>query len=89
MKMKASVSPNPFTSHLSLEVSVDGKESVIVSMLDHEQSIVRMFSWPLQAGKNKVSFNDVNSLGPGEYSVTVTNQGGKNLFATRVIKNPG
>ncbi len=87
MKMKASVYPNPFTSHLSLEVSVDLKESVIVCMLDGEQTIVRMFSWPLQAGKNKVSFNDVTALATGEYSVTVTNPGGKNLFVTKVTKN--
>lgn len=88
MKMKATVYPNPFTSQLSLEVSVELKESVIVCMLDREQNIVRMFSWPLQAGKNKVSFNDVTSLADGDYSVTVTNPGGKNLYATKVSKNP-
>ena len=87
MKMMASVYPDPFTDHLSLEVSVELKESVIVCMLDHEQAIVRMFSWPLQAGKNKVSFYDVKSLPAGEYSVTITNPGGKNLFVTKVVKS--
>lgn len=87
MKMKASVYPVQFTDQLSLEVSVESKESVIVCLLDHELTILRMFSWPLQAGKNKVSFNDVASLPAGEYAVTIANHGGKNLFNTKVIKS--
>lgn len=86
MKMKASVYPDPFTEHLSIDVSVESKESVIVCMFDHEQAILRMFSWPLQAGKNKVSFQDIASLPTGEYTVTITNPDGKNLFNAKVVK---
>ncbi|MBE7174137.1 MAG: hypothetical protein INR73_26415 [Williamsia sp.] len=84
--MKVSVYPNPFTQELSLEVSVDLKESVIVCVLDHQQSIVRMLSWPLQKGKNKAAVNDVAPLPPGEYTVTISNAAGRNVFHTKVEK---
>ena len=86
MKMKVSVYPNPFTQELSLEVSVELKESVIVCMFDQQQSIVRMLSWPLQKGKNKAAVNDVASLTPGEYTVTIANAAGKGVYRTKVQK---
>ena len=87
MKMKVSVYPNPFTKELSLEVSVELKESIIVCMLDQQQSIVRMLSWPLQQGKNKAAVNDVASLTPGEYTLTIANAAGKNVYHTKVMKD--
>lgn len=86
MKMKTSVYPNPFTDELCLDVSVDDKESVIVCVLDQQQAIVRMFSWPLQKGKNKASVNDAGALPAGEYTITLANGFGKNVFTAKAQK---
>lgn len=84
--MKVSVYPNPFAQELSLEVSVNLKESVIVCVLDQHRSIVRMLSWPLQKGSNKAAVNDAASLTPGEYTVTIANAAGRNVFSAKVMK---
>ena len=87
MTTQVSVYPNPFTSHLSFEISVEQNESSIVRMLNNNQKIIKMMSWNLKKGTNKMSFENLELLPAGNYYIDIKNMEGTNLFSTRLVKS--
>lgn len=78
--------PNPFTNNLSLEVLVDTNLSAIVQILDQSEKIIKMMSWNLKKGTNKTTFEDLQSLPPGEYLLDIKNIDGTYLFDAKLSK---
>ena len=87
MCTQVSIYPNPFLSTLSFEVTVEHNASAIVQMLDVDLKIVKMLSWNLKKGTNKISLDDLGALPAGNYYVDIKNIDGKNLFTSKIVNH--
>lgn len=86
MSTQVTMFPNPFLSSLSFEVIVENQASAIIQMLDQQLKIIKMLSWNLKKGTNKISIDDLENLPAGDYFVDIKDMDGKNLFATKIAK---
>ncbi len=78
--------PNPFSHRISLEISSEEKETVIVSLLSKSGSIIRMFSWPLKPGINVTSLDGLRNLPAGEYGIQFKDTSGNILNTVAINK---
>lgn len=83
---RVTVYPNPFQSRISLEVSSLHNETTIVSMLNSQERIVKMFSWYVKAGTNKTSLDGLASLPPGIYTILLRDTSGNIIIETKITK---
>lgn len=67
LMISMNIYPDPFTAKISLEVTCNAYESTIVSLLDNQNKIIKMFSWQLKPGTNKTSLESLGSLPQGDY----------------------
>lgn len=68
---KVTVYPNPFQSRLSLELSSQENKTVIISMLNSQERIIKMFSWYVKAGTNKTDMDELGNLPAGSYHIYI------------------
>lgn len=83
---KVSIYPNPFKSRISLEVSSLHNETAIVSMLNSQEKIIKMFSWYVKAGTNKTSLDGLVSLPAGTYRILLRDTSGNIISDTEITK---
>jgi coproporphyrinogen III oxidase-like Fe-S oxidoreductase len=83
---RVTVYPNPFQSRISLEISSLHNETAIVSMLNSQNKIIKMFSWYIKAGTNKTSLDGLASLPADTYRILLTDTNGGAISETKIIK---
>jgi hypothetical protein len=83
---RVTVYPNPFQSRISLEVSSLHNETAIVSMLNDQARIIKMFSWYVKAGTNKTSLDGLASLPTGAYTILLRDTSGNIISETKITK---
>jgi hypothetical protein len=86
MTTQVSVYPNPFTTSITFEIIIEKNELSIVRMLDKNHKIIKMMSWQLNKGTNKMLFENLEKLPAGNYFLDIINMEGTNLFSTRLEK---
>ena len=59
---KLTAFPNPFVNSITIEISTDKSDHVIIRMRERKGKILRMFSWHLLEGSNLCSLNDLDDL---------------------------
>ena len=65
--------PSPFTQRVSVEITSDVNENLIVSMTNDQDRIIKMFSWHVRPGTNTTSIDGLGSLPSGSYCILVKN----------------
>lgn len=80
------VYPSPFVNRISIEVSCNHAETSIVSMMNQDQKIIKMFSWHLKPGINKTTLDGLSSLEPGSYYIDLKDLSGNVAVSTSVDK---
>lgn len=83
---KLNVYPNPFKSRISLEVSSLYNENAIVSMVDSQEKIIKMFSWYLKTGTNKTSLDGLAALPSGTYRIILKDTNGTAIGDVSITK---
>ena len=82
-----SVFPNPFDHFIILEVTCDEPLDCIILLADLGPGrIVRMMGAGLKQGINRVSLDDLYSLGAGQYQLDIKTVDGEVLYQTMLIK---
>lgn len=72
---KIHVAPNPFIDNVSIEFSLAKKEMITIALVDsqgREVYVLQKNKW-LNEGKNKKTFQIPDSLPPGNYFITLSN----------------
>ena len=83
---QVTVYPNPFISKISLEITSLDNKTAIVSLLNSQERIIKMFSWNVKAGMNKTSINGLGSLPAGTYRLVLKETNGTPLHDTKITK---
>ena len=86
MITKIIIRPNPFETFIALEIECTQSKNLIIRMADEQGRIVKMFSWFVVKGANVTSFNEMDSLEPGNYCLDVMDLEGELLFNTDLVK---
>ena len=74
MNNKITISPNPFTQRLSVEVISEVNENLIVTLTNSDEDrIIRMFSWHVRPGANTTSVDGLSTFPPGTYCIQIKN----------------
>lgn len=85
---KITIYPNPFTSRISVEITSEVNEHVIVSITNSEDRILKMFSWHLKPGANTTSIDRLGTLTAGTYYIHIKNSDGLAL-SKNVLEKEG
>ena len=83
---KLTAFPNPFVNSITIEISTDKNDHVIIRMRETKGKILRMFSWHLFEGSNLCSLNDLNDLLDGDYVLDAVNEDGIVLGNAKVLR---
>lgn len=86
MITKVIIRPNPFESSIALEVICVQSKHIIIRMTDEDDRIVKMFSWFVVKGDNVTTFNEVDTLCAGIYTLDVMDLEGELIYSTELIK---
>jgi hypothetical protein len=82
-----SVFPNPFDYFIILEVTCEEPMDCIILLADlRPGKIVRMLGASFKNGINRVSLDDLHSLGAGHYQLDIKTIQGDVLYQTMLIK---
>ena len=82
-----SVFPNPFDHFIFLEVTCEEPQDCIILLADlGPGKIIRMMGAGLKSGMNRLSFDDLKSLGAGQYQLDIKTVDGEVLYQTMLIK---
>jgi hypothetical protein len=82
-----SVFPNPFDHFIFLEVTCEEPLDCIILLADLEAGrIIRMMGAGLNSGLNRLSLDDLQSLGAGQYQLDIKTVDGEVLYQTMLIK---
>ena len=83
---KLTAYPNPFVNSITIEISTDRDDHVIIRMRERKGKILRMFSWHLLEGSNLCSLNDLHDLLEGDYILDAVNEEGIVLGNAKVLR---
>ncbi len=83
---KLTAFPNPFVNSITIEISTDKNDHVIIRMRETKGKILRMFSWHLLEGSNLCSLTDLNDLLDGDYVLDAVNEDGIVLGNAKVLR---
>lgn len=86
MIQKLTAYPNPFVNNVTIEVSTDKEDHVILRLRERKGKIVRMFSWNLMEGSNLCSLNDLHDLVNGDYILDAVNEDGIVMGNAKVMR---
>ena len=82
-----SVFPNPFDHFIFLEVTCEEPLDCIILLADlGPGKIIRMMGAGLNSGMNRLSLDDLQSLGAGQYQLDIKTVDGEVLYQTMLIK---
>ena len=82
-----SVFPNPFDKYVMVEVTCEEPLDCIMLLANLGLGrIVRMMGAGLKNGINRLSFDDLQQLAPGEYQLDIKSVDGDVLYQTMLIK---
>jgi hypothetical protein len=82
-----SVFPNPFDHFIFLEVTCEEPLDCIILLADlGPGKIIRMMGAGFKSGMNRLSFDDLRSLGAGQYQLDIKTVDGEVLYQTMLIK---
>jgi hypothetical protein len=82
-----SVFPNPFDHFIFLEVTCEEPLDCIILLADLEAGrIIRMMGAGLNCGMNRLSLDDLQSLGAGQFQLDIKTVDGEVLYQTMLIK---
>ncbi|HTR28074.1 MAG TPA: hypothetical protein VMH27_02320 [Puia sp.] len=82
-----SVFPNPFDHFIFLEVTCEEPLDCIILLADLGAGrIIRMMGAGLNGGMNRLSLDDLKSLGAGQYQLDIKSVDGDVLYQTMLIK---
>jgi hypothetical protein len=82
-----SVFPNPFDHFIFVEVTCEESFDCIILLADIGPGrIIRMMGAGLNTGLNRLSLDDLQSLGSGEYQLDIKTVDGEVLYQTMLIK---
>ncbi|MEP7257130.1 MAG: T9SS type A sorting domain-containing protein [Flavitalea sp.] len=87
MISKVTVTPNPFHTVLTLDVTCEQNRNIIVRMFDGQGKIVKMFSWYLVKGTNVTAINELGNLNSGMFLLDIIDNEGKALFSYKLSKD--
>ena len=83
---KLTAFPNPFVNSITIEISTDKSDHVIIRMRERKGKILRMFSWHLLEGSNLCSLNDLDDLLEGDYILDAVNEEGIVLGNMKMLR---
>jgi hypothetical protein len=88
MTANISVTPNPFTTMVNVEIEGinENMNYCVVRLYDEKGKILKMLGMSLQNGTNKVLIDRLNILKAGKYFLDVKSTGGKTIYTTTLIK---
>jgi hypothetical protein len=88
MTANISVSPNPFTNLVNVEIEGinENMNYCVVRLYDEKGKILKMLGVSLQNGINKVLIDRLNMLHTGKYFLDVKSIGGKSIYITSLLK---
>jgi hypothetical protein len=87
MAIEISVYPNPFDHYIMLEITCDENIDCIVTLADVGQGkIIRMLGASLVSGTNRIPFDNLESLSPGNYQLEIKTAAGEPVYRTRLFK---
>lgn len=83
-----SVTPNPFTSRLLIEIEYDhgSHADCIIWMIGQDGKICRMTGVTLENGITSVEMDELGSLSPGQYHLEIKNTEGTPIYSVSLVK---
>lgn len=78
--------PNPFGSHISLEVVCVQNEQVIFRLYNPMGKVIKMSYWKLVSGMNKIILDNLERLNAGHYLIELKDQNEETLYKTELTK---
>ncbi|MEO5681985.1 MAG: GEVED domain-containing protein [Chitinophagaceae bacterium] len=87
IKGKITVSPNPVTDYITVQLSADHAAPLKIALYDHSGKTVYEKSVPVAAGDNSIRLTDVKNILPGMYYIKLNI--GDEIFTDKlvVVKN--
>lgn len=81
------VTPDPFTSSFTLEISCDQNLHAIVRLINSEDRIIKLFSWYLLKGANITNIDDILCNNGGKCRLDVIDKHGELLHSIDVTQS--
>jgi hypothetical protein len=86
MNLQVRVYPNPFGSHISLEVVCEQNEQVIFRLYNPAGKVIKMSYWKLVNGMNKIILDNLERLTAGPYLIELKDQNEEKLYSMELVK---
>ena len=88
MNMQISVSPNPFTHLVHVDIQGESKNNnhCVIRFIDQKGKILRMLGISLEPGSNKIDIDKLEDLPPGPYYLDIKNSEGEDIYSSRLVK---
>ena len=86
MNLKVKAYPNPFGSHISLEVVCEQNEQVIFRLYNPSGKVIKMSYWKLVIGMNKIILDKLERLNAGQYLIELKDQNECILYSAGLLK---
>lgn len=83
----ASTFPNPFVSQVQVDINSPATQKTVISFNDISGRKLVQKSWNVSKGRNSIVLQEVASLQPGLYILTITNEDGTVVYKSKLIKN--
>lgn len=83
----ASTFPNPFVSQVQVDINSPATQKAVISFSDISGRKLVQKSWNVTKGKNSIVLQEVASLQPGLYILTITNEDGAVVYKSKLVKN--
>jgi hypothetical protein len=84
--MKISSIAREFEHQISIEILSLTQDDYIISLVDEEGRILKMFGINLSVGVNRFWVEQLEFLSSGSYYLHIINTHGKSLYCTELIK---
>ena len=86
MNLKVRAYPNPFGSHISLEVICEQNEQVIFRLYNPAGKVIKMSYWKLVNGMNKIILDNLERLTAGQYVIELKDHNEETLYSLNLMK---
>jgi GEVED domain/Secretion system C-terminal sorting domain len=83
IKEKITVSPNPATDYITVQLTAEHAAAVKIGLFDHSGKLVYQKNVAVSAGSNNIRLSDINSPAPGLYYIKINI--GEESFTEKLI----
>jgi hypothetical protein len=84
--MEIAAYPEKFTDDLTVEINADSEDHCIIVLANSVGRILRMMGVNINQGKNRIHFDNVNTLESGIYQLSVKNTSSNILHNSTITK---